>query len=242
LEHLVETMEANEQVISVQPKIRAYHDKQLFEHAGAAGGYMDMFFYPFCRGRLFDTLEKDEGQYDDSREIFWATGACCMLRTEKVKEIGLFQGELFAHMEEIDFCWRAQNFGLRLAYEPRSIVYHVGGGALPTTSPFKTYLNIRNSLSIMLLNLPAKDLFPKIFMRLILDGVYSVKNLLSGDWKLIGSVLKAHFHFYGKIPFWLKRRKEIYKDRKPIQVKIGYHPKSIVWQYFIRSKKKFTDL
>ncbi|MEL6255220.1 MAG: glycosyltransferase family 2 protein [Bacteroidota bacterium] len=242
IEPLVERMESDKELISVQPKILAHYKKTLFEYAGACGGYMDYFAYPFCRGRIFDTVEEDQGQHDSFQEVFWATGACCILRTEYVKKIGLFQGEFFAHMEEIDFCWRAKNFGYKVGCEPASKVYHVGGGALPPSSPFKTYLNVRNSLATMLLNLPAAQLLPKIFCRLCLDGIWSVKAILGGDFKGVLSVLKAHFHFYGKISFWLKRRKEIYKEKKPIQQNIGYHPKSVIWQYFVRGKKVFGDL
>ena len=242
IEPLVERMESDKELISVQPKILAHYKKTLFEYAGACGGYMDYFAYPFCRGRIFDTVEEDTGQHDSFQEVFWATGACCMLRTEYVKKIGLFQPEFFAHMEEIDFCWRAKNFGYKVGCEPASQVYHVGGGALPPSSPFKTYLNVRNSLAAMLLNLPASQLVPKIFARLCLDGVWSVKALLGGDVKGVFSVLKAHVHFYQKVPFWLKRRKEIYKAYKPIQQRIGYHPKSVIWQYFIRGKKEFGQL
>ena len=133
-------MEKDPQLISVQPKVLAHHDKHTFEYAGASGGYLDYFAYPFCRGRVFDTVEVDTGQYDNFQEVFWATGACNILRTDLVRKIGLFQEGFFAHMEEIDFCWRAKNFGYKVAVEPKSIVYHVGGGALPPSSPYKTYL------------------------------------------------------------------------------------------------------
>lgn len=242
VEPLVKTMESDSQLISLQPKVLAHHDKTLFEYAGASGGFLDYFSYPFCRGRLFDQVEKDLGQHDAYREVFWATGACCMLRTELVRELGLFQGEFFAHMEEIDFCWRAKNFGYKIAVQPESVVYHVGGGALPPSSPFKTYLNLRNSLAAMLLNLPASQVFPKIVFRLLLDGVFGLKSLLGGDVKSLWAVLRAHFSFYGKIPFWIKRRKKIYTDVKPKNHVEGYHPKSVVWQYFILGKKDFGQL
>jgi len=239
---LVKAMEADAKLVSVQPKVLAHHDKNIFEHAGAAGGFMDYLSYPFCRGRIFESVEKDLGQYDSYMEVFWATGACCMLRTDLVRELGLFQAEFFAHMEEIDFCWRAKNFGYKVACEPQSVVYHVGGGALPVSSPFKTYLNFRNSLFTMLLNLPTSQIFPRIFMRMVLDGVWGIRQLLSGDVRNIWAVIRAHVSFYGALSFWIKRRKEIYKDHPPKILKIGRHDKSLVWQHFVRGKDKFSEL
>lgn len=242
LEPLVEVMEKDTSLISVQPKVLAHHDKTLFEYAGAAGGYMDYLCVPFCRGRIFDTVEKDVGQYDTFQEVFWATGACCILRTEKVKEIGLFQGEFFAHWEEIDFCWRAKNMGYTVACEPKSVVYHVGGGALPPSSPFKTYLNVRNSLAAMLLNLPGQQVIPKLFIRMLIDGVFGLKALISGDFKSFASVLRAHFHFYAKIPFWIKRRKDTYQGKLEGKRKARHFSKSVVWRYFLLGKNTFETV
>ncbi|MEL6676646.1 MAG: glycosyltransferase family 2 protein [Bacteroidota bacterium] len=242
LEPLIARMEAQPEIAALQPKIRAHFDKTSFEYAGASGGWMDRFAYPFCRGRIFDTLEKDHGQYESPEEIFWATGACCCIRTEVVQKIGLFQPEFFAHMEEIDFCWRAKNFGYQIWVEPTSVVYHVGGGALPKENPRKTFLNVRNSLACMYLNLPAGQRFPKVFFRLILDGVWGIKALLSWDWGTIKAILKAHFAFYGQLGTWNRRRKETYAEQKPSRPQAGYFPKSIVWQYFVRGKKRFSEL
>ncbi|MCB0851901.1 MAG: glycosyltransferase family 2 protein [Bacteroidetes bacterium] len=239
---LVDVMEKDPQVASVQPKIRAHHNKTLFEYAGAAGGMIDILGYPFCRGRIFDTVETDQGQFEETTEIFWATGACCLVRKNVIDEIGLFEETFFAHMEEIDFCWRAKNHGYKVMYEPRSVVYHVGGGALPQGSPRKTYLNARNSLSCMYLNLPSGMVFPKVFTRLVLDGVWGVKALLDRDFATIPAIIKAHFHFYGRLPYLRKRKKEIYQGSPKTIPQTGYFPKSIVWQYFIRGKKKWSAL
>ncbi|WNJ19342.1 glycosyltransferase family 2 protein [Pontibacter sp. G13] len=242
LEPLVALAESDPKIASVQPKIKAHFDKALFEYAGACGGFMDSLSYPFCRGRMFDDLEADMGQYDTSMDIFWASGACCLLRTDVVQEIGLFEESFFAHMEEIDFCWRAKSFGYRVMVEPQSVVYHVGGGSLPKSNPKKTYLNIRNSLACMRKNLPDGQVFSKIFARLILDGVWAFKSLLRGDFGTIGAIIKAHWHFFGKLGFWAKRRKEIYGPKGPQPIQTGVYPGSVVWQYFGKGVKKWGDL
>ena len=242
LEPLVVRMETDPQIASIQPRVRSWHQKDSFEYAGAAGGLLDRFCYPFCRGRLFDDLEIDRNQYTEAIDIFWATGACCLIRKSVVEEIGLFEPEYFAHMEEIDFCWRALNHGFRIICEPKSVVYHVGGGALAQGSPRKTYLNVRNSLATMLRNLPSAQIFPKILVRLSLDGVWGLRSILRWDWKTVGAILKAHFHFYGKLPYWLKTRREIYRDKKviPRLPQNGYYPKSVVWAYFAKGQKKIV--
>ncbi|RMG16980.1 MAG: glycosyltransferase family 2 protein [Bacteroidetes bacterium] len=239
---LVEVMEADERVASVQPKVLAYHDRQYFEYAGAAGGYLDRFAYPFCRGRVFDVVEKDEGQYDQQQQVFWATGACCLIRRSVIDEIGLFEPRYFAHMEEIDFCWRAKNFGYKIMAQPASVVYHVGGGALPQGNPRKTYLNVRNSLATMYKNLPAAEIPFKIGVRLLLDGLWGLRSLMRGDFPTIWAIIRAHFHFYGHLPYWHKRRKQIYTLKKPTRHQAGYFPRSVVWQYFGRGKKTFAEL
>ena len=242
LQPLVEKMEADPQIAAIQPKIKSWHQKSSFEYAGAAGGWVDAFFYPFCKGRLFDRVENDHGQYEHAGNIFWASGACCLIRKSVIDQIGLFEDSFFAHMEEIDFCWRAQNIGYKIMYEPASTVYHVGGGTLPQGSPRKTFLNVRNSLAMMRKNLPDHEVFPKIFMRLILDGVWGIQLLLKGKFASLAAILRAHFAFYGQLGFWKRRRKEIYGNRKIIAPIAGYYPKSIVWQYFIKGKKDFPSL
>jgi len=242
LEPLVARMDADETIASIQPKLLMFDQKDTFEYAGGAGGFVDQFYYPFCRGRIFESVEKDIGQYDDSPEIFWASGACCMVRKKVVDEIGLFEESFFAHMEEIDFCWRAKNHGYKVVYEPKSVVYHVGAGTLKKSNPRKTYLNAHNHLAMMYKNLPYRHLFIKVFMRLLLDGVWAAKALLERDFATIKMIIKAHWTFFSEVPFWRKRRRETYKSHKPEQLTNGYYHKSIIWQHFIRGKKKFSDL
>ncbi len=242
LQPLVAQMQADPAIAAVQPKILAQMQKSHFEYAGGSGGFIDKFAYPFCRGRFFDLCEEDQQQYDDAREIFWASGACCLLRKSVIEEIGLFEESFFAHMEEIDFCWRAKNHGYKIFVAPESVVYHVGGGTLQKSNPRKTFLNVNNSLAMMYKNLPARQRFPKIFIRLVLDGVWGVKLLTEGEFKHIGAILKAHFAFYGQLGFWRKRRKEIYAQAPQEIPPSGYFNKSLVWQHFAKGKKKFSDL
>lgn len=242
LEPLVALMEANPLVAAVQPKILAQRNKAYFEYAGASGGYIDRYYYPFCRGRIFDTLEPDKGQYDTPAEIFWATGACCMVRKKVIDEIGLFEPAFFAHMEEIDFCWRAKNFGYQIMCQPESVVYHVGGGSLPQGNPRKTFLNVRNSLAMMYMNLPAGQRFSRIFIRLLLDGVWGMKSLVGGDFGTLRAILQAHVAFYGKLRLWGRRRSERYAAWNPVPPVAGYYSQSIVWQYYVRGIKSWKDL
>ena len=201
LEPLVEQMETNLNIAAIQPKILSHADPQHFEYAGAAGGYLDILGYPFCRGRLFDHLEVDQGQYDEAQKVGWASGACCMIRTSVIEQIGLFEAAFFAHMEEIDFCWRAQNFGYKILCEPKSVVYHVGGGTLQHGSPRKTFLNVRNSLAMLHKNLPASQLVLKIFLRLVLDGIWGLSLIPKGQWKHVWAIIRAHFAYYGRAYF-----------------------------------------
>ncbi len=240
---LVECMEADPQVAAVQPKLLAYQERDRFEYAGAAGGYVDVLGYPFSRGRLFDVTEKDEGQYETPAEIFWSTGACMLVRKSVTDQIGLFEDDYFAHMEEIDFCWRAKNFGYKIMYHPGGVAWHLGGGTLPKTNPRKTFLNVRNSLVTILKNFPASSAWYKFYFRLVLDGVWAVRALLSGDFKTIGAIAKGHWAVFGRIGYWLKRRKEIYRDLDRIpRLEAGYYPKSVVWQHFVKGVKRWGDL
>lgn len=242
LQPLVDLMEATPDLASVQPKILAYHDKQSFEYAGASGGFIDALGYPFCRGRLFDSLEQDQGQYDQPMETFWATGACSLIRREVVDHIGLFEPSYFAHMEEIDFCWRAKNHGYRIMVQPRSHVYHVGGGALPQGNPRKTYLNVRNSLATLYKNLPEKGRFRRLLARLLLDGLWALQCLSKGELGTIAAIAKGHWHFFGKWRFWARRRAAIYPHNPPKQLEEGVYRGSIVWAYFLRGKKTWAEL
>lgn len=242
LEPLVDFMESHPEAAAIQPKILAQRNKEYFEYAGAAGGYMDRFGYPFCRGRIFDVVEKDEGQYQRPEPIFWATGACCFIRTEVVQKIGLFAPDFFAHMEEIDFCWRALNHGHQIYCEPASTVYHVGGGMLPQGNPRKTYLNVRNSLACLYRNLPRGKVFGRVIIRLLLDGVWGAQLLLKGEFKSIGAILRGHFHFYGRLGKLRKQRREIYSKVAPRLPLSGFWNKSIVWAHFVAGKKQWSDL
>ena len=239
---LLQRMEDHPQMASLQPKIRAYHRKAYFEYAGAAGGWVDRWIYPFCRGRVFETSEKDEGQYDDFAEVFWATGACCMIRKSVTDEIGLFDEDFFAHMEEIDFCWRAKNFGYTIGYEPNSLVYHVGGGTLHTSHPYKTYLNIHNSLVMMTKNLPDGKVFSKVLVRLLLDGVWVGKLLLNGHLSMILSIIKAHWAFFGRLGYIRRKRKTTYPKGVKTMPSEGYYPHTLIWQYWVKKRTAFRAL
>ncbi|MEM7657727.1 MAG: glycosyltransferase family 2 protein [Bacteroidota bacterium] len=242
LEPLVALAEAKPTLVSVQPKVLAYHQKDQFEYAGASGGYMDRFGYPFCRGRIFDEVETDKGQYEEAQQVFWATGACCLLRTEVVQEIGLFDARFFAHMEEIDFCWRAQNLGYEVWVEPKSVVWHVGGGTLPQGNPRKTFLNVRNSLACLYKNLPAGKRFSRIFTRLILDGVWGVRALTQLDFGTILAILKGHFAFYGWLGYLRSERKRIYQEQPPRLPLPGWLDQSIVRLHFLKGVKRWEEL
>lgn len=243
LEPLVALMDSNDQIASIQPKVKAHYDKDSFEHAGASGGYIDALGYPFCRGRIFDTLEKDQGQHDTQASIFWATGACCLIRKSVVDEIGLFESRFFAHMEEIDFCWRAKNFGYEIMVEPASVVYHLGGGSLPASNPFKTFLNARNSLACMFRNLPGIQVLPKVLFRMMLDGVWGIRAILQGDFGTLWAILRAHLHFYGMLPYLIKYRRKMYAKQSPRKTfDTGVFRGSIVWAYFVKGRKLFLDI
>lgn len=240
IEPIWEILKNNPQIAAVQPKIRSYHQKENFEYAGAAGGFLDFLTYPICRGRIFDHLERDENQYDDTIQIFWATGACVAVNVGIVKRIGLFDDKFFAHWEEIDFCWRAQNFGYEIWVEPKSVVYHVGGGTLSKDSPRKTFLNFRNSLITLLKNLPISEAIFLILCRLILDGIAGMKGLLNGEFQYFYQILRAHFSFYSYIPYALKQRQHI--THKSFNKLHGVVRRSAVWYYFIKKIQTFQGL
>jgi len=237
----VRLMDTNPEIAAIQPKILSYHQKTHFEYAGAAGGYIDRFGYPFCRGRIFNEIEEDRGQYDDQADIFWATGACIIVRAKLFHELGGFDADFWAHMEEIDLCWRLKNRGYRIVYTPASKVYHVGGGSLPYESPRKLYLNFRNNLWLLYKNLPADQLFYIIFLRMALDGVAAVKLLAEFNFNGIRSVLKAHYHFYCSLPKLHQKRKLARKAGylKPPAKRL---PRSIVFQFYIRKRKRFSEI
>ena len=216
----------------IQPKILDFKNKEYFEYAGAAGGYIDSFGYPYCRGRIFESIEKDHHQYDDETEIFWASGACFFIRKEIYRTLNGFDPDFFAHQEEIDLCWRANNLGFTAKYTSKSVVYHVGGATLNQGNPKKTFLNFRNSLLMLLKNLPKHQLFPIIFIRLVMDGLAGIQFILKGKFAHCFAILKAHFYFYHLINFTLKKRGTIQKSDY-------YQSKSIVFSYYLNQKKQF---
>ena len=234
-------LEAQPRVAAVQPKILAHADPTLFEYAGAGGGYLDRLAYPFCRGRLFDTLEKDLGQYDDPRPVAWASGACLLVRRTAWLQLGGLEPAFFAHMEEIDFCWRLQNVGHEVWYHGGSAVHHVGGGTLPKTNPRKTYLNFRNGLALLYKNAAPSELFSAMLQRLLLDGVAGVKFLAGGEFRDCWAILRAHFSFYGSFGYW-RRRRAAARPHLRVAERAGVYAGSVVWAYFVQGKRKFSDL
>lgn len=235
LQPIVELFDASKETCIIQPKILDYKQKTHFEYAGAAGGFIDKYGYPFCRGRLFQTLEEDKGQYDDQSEIFWASGACFFIRNQTFRMLKGFDEDFFAHQEEIDLCWRAFNANCKIMYTPKSVVYHVGGATLDAANPHKTFLNFRNSLAMLVKNLPARKIIPIIFQRMILDGVAFFKFIIDGKITHAFSILKAHFYFYFHLPRNLKKRQQAFKNQY-------FKVKSIVWSYFIKGTKEFKNL
>lgn len=219
----------------IQPKILDYKNKDTFEYAGAAGGFIDKYGYPYCRGRIFDSLEKDTKQYDDSKEIFWASGACLFIKSKVYKDLNGLDEIFFAHMEEIDMCWRAKNLGYSIKYIGQSTVYHVGGATLKTSNPKKTFLNFRNSLISITKNANG-NVLQIILTRLFLDGIAAVKFFFELKFKHSFAILKAHFSYYWHIRHALKKRKNIKTRVKYYQIQ------SIVFDYFIKKKTKFTSL
>ncbi|MDZ7744131.1 MAG: glycosyltransferase family 2 protein [Bacteroidota bacterium] len=234
---VIDLMESDERIGACQPKLRAYHDKAKFEYAGAAGGFIDKYGYPFCRGRLFQNLEEDHGQYDDVQEIFWATGACMFVRASLYDELGGLDEDFFAHMEEIDFCWRLKNNDYKVMYCPESVIYHVGGGTLPKSSSRKTYLNFRNNTYLMYKNLPREKMIRVFLVRYFLDAVAALKFLLEGGVGDFRAVIHAHASFW-KNYSQLKNKRKKYFHRAVSQIYKG----NIVSEYFLKGKKKFSDL
>ncbi len=235
LQPILDTFENEPKTAIIQPKILDFKNKEYFEYAGAAGGFIDEYGYPFCRGRIFDTLEKDNGQYDDTREIFWASGACFFIRSSVFKALNGFDDDFFAHQEEIDLCWRAINKGYKIKYTSKSVVYHVGGATLQQGHPMKTFLNFRNSLLMLTKNLPKEQLYKILLGRMLLDGIAGIQFLTQGKFKHFWAILKAHGSFYSHFS-------DNYKKRNEFQQSVYYTVKSIVYLYFIRKLKVFNDL
>lgn len=240
IEPVVQQLDSNLSIAGAQPKILAYHDKRQFEYAGAGGGFVDMLGYPFCRGRIFQTLEEDQGQFNDSRPIFWATGACLFLRSSAFHKSGGLDEEFFAHMEEIDLCWRLKRQGHIIYYVGASTVFHVGGGTLAASNPRKTYYNFRNGLSLLSYHLPWTQLIWKLPLRLILDWVAALKFATHSprDGR---AVLKAHAHFMGGLKVILQKRTEL--RRQLIQRKVdNVYPRLLVVDYYLLKMRHFNQL
>ena len=235
LKPILFTFENSNEIAIIQPKILAYNNKGYFEYAGAAGGFIDQYGFPFCRGRIFETIEKDYSQYNDITEIFWASGACFFIRKEVFHKLNGFDEDFFAHQEEIDLCWRAFNEGYKTIYNHESLVHHVGGATLNVGSPQKTFLNFRNSLWMLTKNLPKNKLFPVLFLRLSFDGIATIRFLFQGNFKHIFSILKAHFYFYKHLFYFLSKRKNSHKENY-------FRTKSIIYQYFIKKRNYFNEI
>ena len=231
---ILSIFDAEPKIGIIQPKILDYKRKDYFEYAGAAGGFIDQYGYPFCRGRIFDSIEKDNGQYEDAIEIFWASGACFFIRKEVYRKLNGFDNDFFAHQEEIDLCWRAFNLGYKAKYTSKSVVYHVGGATLHESNPKKTFLNFRNSLLMLTKNLPKNKLASIIFVRLLLDGLAGIQFIFKGKFIHCWAIVKAHFHFYHLINKTLKKRKATQSENY-------YQTKSIVYKYFVKNGTVFED-
>tara|TARA_R110002073_G_scaffold8207_1_gene45710 strand:+ start:147336 stop:148334 length:999 start_codon:yes stop_codon:yes gene_type:complete len=236
LKPVLDVFKSEENTAIIQPKILDYKNKKLFEYAGAGGGFIDLYGYPYCRGRLFNYLEKDEGQFDDVVDIFWASGACFFIRSEVYHQLNGFDEDYFAHQEEVDLCWRTQNEGYKIKYVGTSTVYHVGGATLQETNPHKTFLNFRNSLLNVIKNVPKQWFLFVVFSRLILDGVAGLKFLVELRPIHTWAIVKAHFSVYGNFYRFLKKRRKLQK-----KYVYNLHT-SIVWQYFVLGRKKFKNL
>ncbi|RYU76055.1 glycosyltransferase family 2 protein [Hymenobacter persicinus] len=241
LRPLRELLEQRPEVAACQPKIRAQAEPELFEYAGAGGGYLDRLGYPFCRGRLFDTLEKDLGQYDDARPVAWATGACMFVRAEAWHALGGLESTFFAHMEEIDLCWRLWNADWEVWYHGGSTVYHVGGGTLHKSNPRKTYLNFRNGLALVYKNVPSQELFGVMATRLGLDWVAALRFLLQGNLGDAKAIVRAHRDFFRNRSYWQQKRQQAPRQRRTPE-RPGVYNGSLVWAYFAKGIRAFSQL
>ena len=236
LHPILEVFDRMQNVAIVQPKILDLMRKDHFEYAGAGGGFIDQLGYPFCRGRIFQSLEKDIGQYDDTCEIFWATGACMFIKSQVFWQLEGFDQDYFAHQEEVDLCWRAKNEGHSVYYVGNSKVYHLGGSTLSNMNPKKTYLNFRNSLFSITKNLPRRKAIVIIFIRLILDGVAAIRFIAQFKFRHCFAILRGHLSFYRQF------HKMYYKREKANFIVKYYLTRSIVWSHFVHQITKFSVL
>ncbi len=236
LSPILSVFDEEEKTAIIQPKLLDFKDKTSFEYAGAGGGFIDKFGYPYCRGRIFNSIEKDNGQFNDVASIFWASGACFFIRSKVFHQLNGFDQDYFAHQEEIDLCWRVKNAGFDIRYQGNTTVYHVGGATLHKTSPQKTFLNFRNSLLNLLKNTPSKIVFFLLFSRLILDGIAGVKFIFQLKPIHTLAIIKAHFSFYRIFPVFLKKRRNLPQKSN------YYQHISVVWQYYVLGRKKYNNL
>lgn len=235
IEPLISLLQSSEKIAACQPKLLSYQDKTRFEYAGAAGGFIDKFGYPFCRGRIFETTEADHGQYNDTCEVFWASGACMAVKAEAFHAVDGFDADFFAHMEEIDLCWRIKQSGKQIFYTAESTVYHLGGGTLHKSNPRKTFLNFRNNLLMLLKNLPKSKLVITIFCRMVLDGIAAIRYLSKGNVQDFWAIIKSHLAFYQLLyPTWHKRGANASVT--------GFYTNSVVKAYFLDGIKTFDKL
>ncbi|MEX1188141.1 MAG: glycosyltransferase family 2 protein [Bacteroidia bacterium] len=241
IEPIEKLFDSDSQIAAIQPKIRAFKHRDQFEYAGASGGYLDRLGYPFCRGRIFEETEKDNGQYDDAKEVFWASGACMFIRSSVFHACDGFDDSFFAHMEEIDLCWRMKNRGYKIMVQPQSVVFHIGGGTLSKSNWKKTYLNFRNNLELIYKNIEDKYLFRSLFLRMILDGIAAFKFLFTNGFNHFYAILRAHLHFYRLLPSIRQKRRQL-KKTEGIRNTTGVYMGSVVGDYFFRGKKRFSDL
>lgn len=234
---VISLMESDSAIGACQPKIKSYYQKEMFEYAGASGGFIDKYGYPFCRGRIFQSIEHDEGQYNDSIEVFWATGACLFVRADLFHKLNGFDDDFFAHMEEIDFCWRIKSLGNKVMVCPASTVFHVGGGTLPVGSARKTYLNFRNNFVLLYKNLPSNQLFTVMIARLFLDFFAGMKFLLQGGFSDFIAVIRAHIYLFRNWQLIKRNRKETVRNN----VSKIYKGNIVIDHYLLR-KRKYSDL
>lgn len=239
IKNIIRLFEKDDKIAAVQPKLLDYNRRNKFEYAGGAGGFIDKYGYPFCRGRIFDTIETDVGQYNKTTEIFWASGACLFVKAHLFKKYGGFDEDFFAHMEEIDLCWRMKHDGYKVMYSPDSVLYHVGGGTLAYANPRKTYLNFRNSVLVLIKNLPANELIWKLAFRWAMDYVAIGKFVLSGHFKDALMILKAHFYILNNLNKNLKKRSSNMISGEKL---VGIYPKFLLFKYHIARVRKFSDL
>lgn len=239
---ILDFMDHDLSIGACMPKILAFHNRELFEHAGAAGGFIDKNGFPFCRGRVIDSVEKDFGQYNSIIPVFWATGACMFVRAEAYKIAGGLDERFFAHMEEIDLCWRMQWHDYKIMAYPLSHVYHVGGGALPKENPRKTYLNFRNNLFLLTKNLPHNKLFATLLIRMVYDGAAAIQYLFKMKFEFFWVVLKAHIHYYQQLNYLLNFRKNAKYLKNNSKKFSGFEDVNIINRYYLMGYKKFSEI